>query len=389
MGVTYNCTGSRNIPLAWRCSKCGTLVFDAYRITATGSHRNKDRAEELMRNLLEDNAQKTVLNVENRRFDKVRFKSKCSKCNDIPLWSNLPAIPPKALSILRNLALAAAVILTVLSISSSTTRQETALWSLVAAALFAALALVCLLTKRKMLEEKAAAVDALPPENRPWLAPTGPQLTRRLTEEHILTADEMTALGIIGSSDMDYGRSLSQEYRVRAESLKTKDRSRQIRNIVITVIALTVLSVFQFNNIQTAGWEEKMEKAGLFTANPQAGDKFVVQEKQRGGKARFVKKYLESGQQAAKPEEVGYIIVIEDSTEVVGTYRSGTVGAGFAYRIHSKVSLFDCHTGSYIGDPISLSGGDPPRSIKSSQGAGYGSRPNPAEAVSQLVQRVQ
>lgn len=388
MGVTYNCTGSRNIPLAWRCPKCGTLVFDTYRITATGSHRNKDRAEEVMRSILEANTQKTVLDVENRRLDRVRFNSKCSKCNDVPSWSNLPPIPPKALVVLRNLALAAAVILGVLSISSSTTRQQTGIWSLAAAALFAVLALMCFLSRRRTLEEKSLEMDALPPENRPWIAPTGPELKQRLTEEHILTAAEMSALESTGSSGTDYGRNLSQEYRVKAESQKSKDRSRQTRNIVITVIALAVFGMIQFSNIQTAGWEEKMENAGLFTANPQAGDKFVVQEKLRTGKARFVKKYLTSGQQAAKPEEVGYIIVIEDSTEIVGTYRTGTVTMGNAYRIHSTLRLFDCHTGSYIGDPISLSGGDPPRSIKSSQGSGYGSRPNPAQAVNQLVQRV-
>ena len=388
MGVTYNSTGTRKLPLSWRCPTCGKLNVDTYQITATGSNRNKDRAEELMRSTLETKALDTVLDVENRRFDRVRFNNKCSQCGNVPSWSNLPAIPPKVLKILRNIALAAAVVLAISSLSSSSTRQVAGLWSLVAAGLFAALALMCMLTRNKMLEEQSIALNALPAENRPWLAPTGPELKRRLIQEHILTTEEMNALESTGSSEADNSRNLSDEYRVKAESRKAKDRSRQIRNIVITAIVLAIFGGLQFNNIQTAGWEEKMEKANLFTANPGAGEKFVVYETLRTGKARFVKKYLTAGQQAAKPEDVGYVIVIEDSTQIVGTYSVGSAKTGNAYRIHSTLRLFDCHTGDYIGNPISLSGGDPPKSIKSSQGSGYGSRPNVSNAVSELVQRV-
>ena len=388
MGVTYNCTGSRDLPLAWRCTKCGKLNIGAYRVSATGSHRNKARAEEMMHRTLEKNALNTVLDAENRRFDRVRFKNKCPSCGESPSWSNLPDIPPKMLKILRNIALVAAVGLAALSISSGSGRQQETLLSLIAAALFAVLALVCLLVKRRMLGEKAVAVDALPPANRPWLAQSGPELQQRLTEEHILTAGEMSALGITDPSVTDSGRRLSQNYRSGAETRKAKDRSGLIRNIAVTVIALAVFGVIQVNSIQTAGWEEKMEKAGLFEADPQAGDKFVVQEKLHSGKARFVKKYLAPEQQAAVPEEVGYIIEIKDSTEIVGTYKAGLAMAGNAYRIDSTIRLYDRHTGTYIGDPISLTGGDPPRSIKSSKGSGYGSRPDPSRAVSQLVQLV-
>ena len=389
MGVTYNCTGHRDLPMAWRCPACRKMNFGNYRISATGSHKKKDRAEELMRSTLEANALNTVLDVENRRFDRVRFQNKCQSCGDTPAWSNLPEIPPKVLRILRNIALVAAVVLGGMSLMSDSNRQQTGLLSLVAAALFAGLAVFCLLSGRRTLEEKEAAVDALSPENRPWIAPTGPELTQRLTEEHILTSDEMSSLGIIGSSESNYTRSLSQVYRSQAADRKSKDRSKQIRNIIITVAALAVFGVIQVGSIRTAGWVEKMEKADLFEVNPQAGSKFAVQEKLRTGKAKFVKKYLQPGQQADEPDEVGYIIVVEDSTEVVGTYRSGVASMGNAYRIHSTLRLYDRHTGSYVGDPITLSGGDPPRSIKSSQGSGYGSRPNLSKAVSELVDRVQ
>ena len=320
MHTTYKCTGSRNMPLTWRCSNCRNLIFATYRITATASSRNKNNAEELMHSLLEDNALNAVLDVENRRFDRVRFKSKCPNCGNIPSWSNLPGIPPKVLIILRNLALAAAVVLALSSISSKPSRQEAGLYSLVAAALFTVLALVCLLIRHKMLKEKASALDALPFENRPWLAPTVPELKQRLTEKHIFTTEEINALGNTGSSVINSGQNLSHVYRIKAERLKAEDRSRQIRSIVITAIALTIFFCFQFNNVQSAGWEEKMEKANLFAVNPQAGNKFVVQEKLHNSEAKFVKKYLMPEWQATKPEEVGFIIIIEDSTEIVATY---------------------------------------------------------------------
>ena len=147
-----------------------------------------------------------------------------------------------------------------------------------------------------------------------------------------------------------------------------------ITTLVIAVIALLVAIGLVFAGKKFAVAVDPREVA--------------VREKLHSGSARFVKKYLSSDLQAAGPEEVGYIIVIEDSTEVVGTYKLGSARAGSAYRIHSTLRLFDCHTGSYVGDPITLDGGDPPKSIKSSKGAGYGSRPDPAQAVRELVSRV-
>lgn len=234
-----------------------------------------------MTSYLEEAALNTVLDVENRRFDRIRFKNKCSNCSYTPSWSNLSRIPPMVFIILRNLALVAAVFLAI---------QHEVLWSLIATALFAALTLICLLTKRGMLEEKAHALNVIPLENRPWLAPTWPELKQRIADDHIFTAEEMNAFGSTGTFDIGYGRKLSEEYSIKAKSRKSEDRSRQFKKNVIFIIALAIFGGFQFSTIWTAGWDGRMEAANLFTANPQAGNKFVVQEKLHNEKARFVKK---------------------------------------------------------------------------------------------------
>lgn len=385
----YTMNGSRGVPYGWRCPKCGKLNLDAYRVTSSATYDDRglfvslDSRQQKARNLLDQSLSKralnTVLNAENRRFDKINFQCKCSQCDEAPAWSNLSLALPKPLTMIRNLSLAAAVILLVLGYFTSKGDLSRKLPLIAAAAaLFVILYAAGLLIRRSRYAAALPAIEALAPENLPHMATSGPELLRRLGEEGMLTSEEAAAIGVPPEQLSQPARSgVAEVLHMRAEELRKQQRSKRILAAVVAVAILLVGGSIFMKNQNLKKWQAAMEAADLFAADPQAGDKFVVYETRVNSSGAYKKDYLPDDRLASSPEEVGYILVVEDRKEAVGTY--GNIGRKPAYHVFTKIGLFDRHTGVYVANSTELAGGDPPKTIKSTQGEGVGSRPSKSE----------
>ena len=397
----YTLNGSRGVPFGWRCPNCKHLNIGVHRVKASSSYddrgfrvnldKRKEKAKEQMDKALEKISLKTILLTENRRFDKVVYTDKCAQCGEVPPWSNLPLTLPKFVTTFRTLCLVAAIALLIIG-SFAKTDNQPLMYKLAAgfAVLFGLLLLVGWLKKRKALSEAMPAINALQPENLPHMAMTGPELLSRLNEDGVLTPEEATASGLTPNrSEAGSMYTISKRYESQAEEFKKNQRKKSIVIALVIAAAIGLIGYAQYNSSQTKQWQAGMVAADLFTANPNAGSAFIVQEKRSTGSAEYKKSYLDSSTLASTPEEVGYIIVITDTDEKVGSY--GALNKP-AYRVHTSVRLFDRHTGKYVGDTISLVGGNPPSSIKSTTAVGRGSRPSSAEitkAINQLMKLVQ
>lgn len=392
MGVNYTCTGSKEIPLAWKCQKCGKLILGTHRITVTGEGNWKSQARKNMERNLDQAAANAVSDLQNCRFDEVKFTNRCKSCGDTPPWSNLPNMPPEALRILRNLALTAAAGGCIYTLAFNEDKHRIAVWSVWALVLFAVLALACVLIRNRMLADAEQKVHALPEENRPRIATTSAELFSLLVKDGMLTKEAAQRVCGTNCSGLQDGENLSKRYEAGAIKRKSTLHTIQIVKTIITVSMLLVFGGIQISTINSCAYSEKMDAADLFTANPEAGERFVIYESHvakngRPEEGEFRISYLSSDRSANDPEEVGYIIEIRDTAVVVGNY----AGIGKAYRIHTTLRLFDRHTGQYVGDPIKLVGGEPPHIIKASKVNGMGSRPDSyhlTDAVQRLMGRV-
>ena len=350
----YTMSGSRKVPFAWRCPKCDILNIGAYQVKSSSSYddrgffvnleNRKQKAEGNLTQSLEKIAYDAVLDVENRRFDKVKLTAKCSGCGAVPPWADLPQMPPKALTTVRGIALAAAIVFLLIGFFSDGDKKQTLqICSVVAAAVFVLLLIAGWWMKRRMLADAMPAIEALPSGCRPRMAPTGPELLRRLKEDGVLTTEEA---GKLGASETSYSKTLSEHYREDAGKRASSQRNKKILAAVLIAAALGIYGLVQYNGIQNSNWQALMESADLFTANANAGDRFIVHETPRSGKGSFSKNYLSADDRAVSPEEVGYIIVIQDQAIAVGTYKFGSATSGTAYRVDTSLRLFDCHTGA-------------------------------------------
>lgn len=395
----YTLSGSKGVPFGWRCPECGKLSLDVYKVSAASTYDDRGfrvklderraKADAALSGALDRNAKRAILDAENRRFDKMRFASKCADCGYEPAWSNIPK-PPKVIATLRDICLAAAIILALIGAMSSSGNGVN-LYRLagIAAAAMLALMLAGFLIRRAAYARVRPDIERLDPKSLPHMAMTGPLLVRRLTEDGLMTRSEAETFGAplgesVGWSGSD---TLSRQYRREAEEDRKARRKKRIVAAALAVAVLALIGVGQMDRLKLSQWQDSMEAAQLFASNASAGSKYVVYEKRSTGGPQYKKKYLSSNQLASTPDEVGYIVVIEDSDEIVGTY--GVFNKN-AYRVHTWVRLYDCRTGRYIGNGIELLGGQPPKSIKSTQSSGRGSRPSAGEitgAIDQLIRQ--
>ena len=392
----YTLNGTRGVPFGWRCPGCKKLNIGAHKVKASASYDDrgfrvnldsrKEKAKEQMDAALEKVALKAIYNTENRRFDKLNFTDKCAQCGEVPPWSDLPVTLPKWLTTVRGLCLAAAIILAIITAMSKSPRQnEMYLSAGVFAALFVVILLAGWIKKRKALSDAMPDIEKLPPESLPHMALNGPELLLRLKQDGLLSVEEARELGV---STNDWTNTISANYRARAEQYKKDQRKKAIIIAVIVAIAVAIFGYTQYNGSQFSQWQAVMDSANLLAADPGAGSAYIVQEKRGSAAPKYSKNYLEPEIAASKPEDVGYVIIITDTDEKVGSY--GVINKP-AYRVHTTLRLFDRHTGEYVGSSIELVGGKPPSSIKSTSSVGRGSRPTGTEikkAISQLMARV-
>lgn len=400
----YTMSGKRGVLFGWRCPKCGKLNLGAHTVNAAASYddrgilvsmdRRKAKAQAALEESLDKRAMDVLLDVETRRFDKARLRAKCDGCGESPAWANLPLDPPKPLKTLKSLSLTAAIILVVVGLfSNKDTAQQKYLYAAIAAGVFALLTAVCQLIKRRRYADALPAIEALAPENLPHMAKTGPELIQRLSEDDMLTGEEAAQMDAPPRSTFSQGsNTLAEHYRTAAIERKKQRRTRGIAIAVVAALALAGGGLLYSNSVHTKQWQAAMEAADLFTVAPEAGDKIVVLQ-DRLGKKTYLKKHADSSRFARTPEEAGYIVCITDRDVEVGAYGSNMIyGASKkAYKVFTDVRLYDRHTGRYIGDTLTLEGGAPPSSIKSTQAVGRGSRPSNLEinrAVSKLLAQI-
>ncbi len=419
----YTLRGTRDVPYGWRCPKCGNLCVSTYRVTSASSYddrgflvkleERKAKAQDLLEQSMETTVMNTVLDVENKRFNKVRLNGKCPKCGEAPAWSNLPLDPPDLLVKARKLSLAAAIILFVIWLFAGRSKQPTLFTgSIVAAGLFAVLLAASLLTRHFRYKAALPAIEATPPESLPRMAATGPELLNRLAKEGVLKAQEADQAGVpaaevAGGSTGATPSSANSVYRDMAAQRRKKQLTKRIvAALIVAAIAAIVIGV-RVSKQNLERWQTAMAEADLFTVDPEAGEKFVVYEVRNNRSGVYQKAYLPGDQVAAAPEDAGYIVTVEDSEVSVGSYggsislpgRNGLPSLGSslnreipkgAYQIHTLVRLYDRHTGLYVGETIELLGGDPPSSIKSYEMKGVGSRPGFSQltnAVHKLIRK--
>lgn len=391
----YTMRGSKGVPYGWRCPDCGKLNLGVKGVSSAATYDDRGifvrldnrqaKARDALNASLDKRAMNAMLDAEEGRYDKLNLSAKCAQCGKVPPWANLNMKLPRAMTLVRNICLIGGAVVAGFGLTGKDPMASPSFRvALAALALGILLLLAGWLILRKRYSDVKPDIAALPKESLPHMAQTGPQLLQRLVQDGLLGGAEAEAMGAQPGSG---GNSFFADfYREKAAERRKSRRTK----LVLAAVAVAALAAFfgvrAVNSDNLKKWQAEMEAAGPFATDPDAGSLFGVYEKRYNGEAKFVKDYINSSRLAQTPQDLGYIVSIEDERVVVGQYSIG--GNSFkrdAYKVYTTLRLFDRHTGAYVGTPVVLEGGDPPRSIKATSTNNTGSRPGHYEITSAIT----
>ncbi len=272
---------TKDLPFCWRCPNCNKLNFGVHTVTssAPGYHTvfkaNEDSrralVEEQADDILDQRALDAILCTENRRFDLLNFRYRCTQCREIPPWSRLPQVLPEWFITIRFLCLAVSLLLIGFILYTDKYRTMVYPFLGVSGGLYILLFAAGSYKVHRTGAKVASAVSRLPAGSVPVMAKDRRELLLRLLGDGLITAAEARENGLSARDQADASKLISASYAREAKQLKTR---LFIRDAVIAVIVAAALGIFVYS--QCSRVRNAQAPADTETAVPTAADAGAV-----------------------------------------------------------------------------------------------------------------